>query len=438
MTTSLLLFIAEAGLVCCTAFLLLVMAGAACFRREQSKALEAEAARLKAADDGKLKADKSGKQKADGTEKLETNRAMLPAVTLLKPLHGLEPEMEAKLESFFRQDYPEFEIVFGARDADDSALAVVRRLQMRYPHVRVKIEYSGRPAKPNAKVYLLSKMMGAAANDYLVISDSDVRVGPDYLREVVRPLLDPAVGLVTCVYRGISTGTIWSRLEALGMSVEMTSGVLVADLLEGMKFALGPTMAVRREVLEAVAQWSDLADYCADDYVLGDSVYRSGMKVVLSHYVIDHFANNRGWKDSILHQVRWAKSTRFSRPWGHPATVLTFAMPFGLLGMAVAFFAGRPQLAIALIAWALLNRIILAVVTGWGCLGDRSSLIYSWLYPVRDFMGFLFWASSFLGREIVWRAERYRLEYGGKMARSEASSDKNIECEKILVLNRES
>ena len=436
MTTTLLLLIAEGGLISCTAFLLLVMAGAVRFRREQSKALEAPAARPKAADAGKLKADNSGKQKAGGTEKLEADRVKFPAVTLLKPLHGMEPEMEAKLESFFRQDYPEFEIVFGARDADDPALAVVRELQIRYPQTRVKVEYSGRPAKPNAKVYLLSKMMGAAANDYLVISDSDVRVGPDYLREVVRPLLDPAVGLVTCVYRGVSTGTIWSRLEALGMSVEMTSGVLVADLLEGMKFALGPTMAVRREVLESVAHWPDLADYCADDYVLGDAVYKSGMKVVLSHYVIDHFANNRGWKDSILHQIRWAKSTRFSRPWGHPATVLTFAMPFGLLGMAAAFFAGRPQLAIALIAWALLNRVLLAVVTGWGCLGDRSSLIYSWLYPVRDFMGFLFWASSFFGREIVWRTERYRLEYGGKMARSEASGGKECEYEKIVVLSR--
>lgn len=411
MTTTLLLLCAEGGLISCTAFLFLVVAGAVRFRRGR----KAEAAETK---DEKTKADAAA---------LASNTIPLPAVTLLKPLCGLEPELEEKLESFFRQDYPEFEIVFGTRDADDPALAVVRKLMGRYPQVKVKIEYSGRPAKPNAKVYSLSKMMKVVANDYLVISDSDVRVQPDYLREVVGPLLDPAVGLVTCVYRGVSTGTIWSLLEALGMSVEMTAGVLVADLLEGMKFALGPTMAIRREVLESVVRWPELADYCSDDYILGDEVAKSGRKVVLSRYVIDHFANNRKWKDSILHQVRWAKSTRFSRPWGHPATVLTFAMPFGLLGMVVALIAHRPRLAVALITWAVLNRIVMAIVAGWRCLHDRRSLIYSWLYPVRDFMGFLFWGSSFLGREIVWRGERYRLEYGGKMIRRDGPGEPVLE-----------
>jgi ceramide glucosyltransferase len=175
-----------------------------------------------------------------------------PPATLLKPLCGLEPCLESNIESFFRQDYPHFEIIFGARHEYDPALAVVHQVSRRHPDVAVTIVLSGEPDRPNAKVCALEKVVAAAKSDYLVISDSDVHVGTNYLKEIICPLLDPHVGLVICLYRGVSTGGIWSCLEALGMSVEMTSGVLVADMVEGMKFALGPTMATRFDVLEAL------------------------------------------------------------------------------------------------------------------------------------------------------------------------------------------
>jgi ceramide glucosyltransferase len=260
-------------------------------------------------------------------------------------------------------------------------------------------------------------MYAQVAHDYLVISDSDVRVAASYLREVIRPLLDPNVGMVTCLYRGVPTGGIWSRLEALGMSIEMTAGVLVADMLEGMRFALGPTMATRRDVLQAVGGFEGLADYCADDYLLGQRIYESGRQVVLSQHVIEHFACNRSFKPSILHQLRWMKSTRFSRPVGHIGTVLTFAMPFGLLGAGAGIALGRPLLGLSLLAAAILNRLLMAVAAGWGAVHDRRSLRNCWLYPIRDLMGFFFWVGSFFGRRIVWRGDRYRLEYGGKMVR---------------------
>ncbi|MGH9566382.1 MAG: glycosyltransferase, partial [Candidatus Angelobacter sp.] len=173
-----------------------------------------------------------------------------PPVTILKPLHGTEPSLEKNLESFFRQDYPNFEIIFGVRDSSDPALAVVERLRQNHPHAKSRVVLSGAPTWPNAKVFSQQKMLAVSSTRYIVMSDSDVCVGPDLLQNVVAPLLDPKIGLVTCPYRGVPAPGLGSSLEAMGMSVEMTSGVIVADMLEGMRFALGPVTATRREVLE--------------------------------------------------------------------------------------------------------------------------------------------------------------------------------------------
>jgi len=317
MLTWSLLIVSIAGLVCSTGFLVLIVVAAMRFRARAPLPPAVEQ----------------------------------PGVTLLKPLCGLEPNIEENLASFFDQDYPNFEIIFGTRDDKDPALAVVRVIQQRFPLVRVKFAFSGEPEHPNAKVCSLVKMYQQAAHDLLVISDSDVHVTRDYIREVTRPLLEPGVGMVSCIYRGVPTGGLWSRLEALGMSVEMTSGVMVAELLEGMTFALGPTMAIRRDALEAVGGMAPLVEYCADDYVLGNEVHLSGRKVVLSKYVVDHVVLGRVFKASMLHQLRWMKSTRFSRPSGHLGTVLTFAMPFGILGAVVGAATGKPVLATSLLGW---------------------------------------------------------------------------------------
>jgi ceramide glucosyltransferase len=383
--TRLLLFLAFAGLISCTGFLFLTIVSALRFRRRASQPTTAV--------------------------------PPFPKVTVLKPLCGLEPNLEANIESFFRQDYPDFEIIFGTRDANDAALETVRRLQQRYAQVSTKTVFSGEPDRPNAKVCSLQRMYARGASDYFVISDSDVEVGANYLREVIAPLQNSGVGLVTCLYRGVPTGGLWSRLEALGMSVEMTSGVIVAEILEGMRFALGPTMAARRDTIDGVGGMALLADYCADDYVLGHAVYASGRKVELSTHVIDHIVNHRSFKSSLLHQLRWMKSTRFSRPMGHIGSVLTFAMPYGLLGMLVGVLTGHPVLGWGLLAWAVLNRMLMAIVAGWGVVRDPYSLRDCWLYPLRDLLGFFLWCASFTGRTVVWRGTHYRLESGGKMVR---------------------
>jgi ceramide glucosyltransferase len=307
--------------------------------------------------------------------------------------------------------------MFGARDRSDPALEVVEALHRKHPHVKSRIVLSGEPKYPNAKVFALEHMLASVNTSYVVITDSDVCVKQNCLREVVAPLLDNVNGVVTCLYRGVTAGGFWSKMEALGMSVELSSGVLVANMVEGMKFALGPTMATRTDVLDSIGGIAALGDYCADDYVLGNRAHAEGKRVVLSRHIIGHVAMNTSARRSLEHQVRWMRSTRFSRSAGHIGTGLTYAMPFGLLGLIVAALGHHWQLGLALFAWAFLNRVIQAIAVGWGIIRDPQSLRLSWLYPVRDLIGFIVWCASFCGSEIVWRDERYRLITDGRMVR---------------------
>jgi len=340
------------------------------------------------------------------------------AVSVLKPVHGLEPNLEENLESFFLQDHPDFELIFCARDLSDPALQVAQRLSQKHPRVKVRILTSGEPPWTNAKLYSLEKMWKQAEHDLLVISDSDVRVSPDYLREIIKPFANPEVGMTTCLYRGLPAGGFWTELEALGFSVEMTSGVIVADLLEGMKFALGPTMVVRRQCVEALSGFGFMADYCADDYILGNRVAESGMEVVLSHHSIDHMVFHHSLFASMRHQVRWMRSTRFSRPKGHLGTLLTYAMPFGLLGLLAGYGSSHVVLGASVFCAALLNRVIQSVAAGYVVAGDRRALTHAWLYPVRDLLGAGLWMGSYLSARIDWRGEIYRLTTGGLMLRT--------------------
>ncbi len=344
-----------------------------------------------------------------------TPESSLPAVTVFKPLHGMELRLAENLESFFQQDYPEFEIIVGVRTADDAALGVAEGLRRRYPNVKSRVVVSGPPTWPNAKVFSLDKMVPTASHDYFVISDSDVLVSRNLLRNVIPPLFDPRVGLVFCPYRGIPAADFGSLLEALGMSVEMPAGVIVADMVEGIRFALGPAMALRRDVLDKIGGIATTADYYSDDFVLGNRIWAAGYKVVLSHHIIGHVLTPRSWKRTLGDQLRWMKSTRFSRPMGHVGTGLTYAVPFGVLGMIAAAATGRWLLGLALFALAFLNRVIQSIVVGWGLLGDLRALTLCWLYPLRDLLGFLTWAGSFTGRTFFWRGEIYRFGKGGRI-----------------------
>jgi ceramide glucosyltransferase len=341
----------------------------------------------------------------------------LPGATIMKPVHGMEPRLRESLESFFLQDYPRFEIIFGARSADDAALETARDLMRQYPQVSARIALSGDPPWPNAKIYSLERMLAQSRYDYLVISDSDVEVGPAYLRQVMGALLEPGVGCVTCIYRGLPVGGLWALLEALGMSVDMTSGVLIADMLEGMRFALGPTMATRRDILEKIGGFQALREYHSDDYLFGNYIAAAGYRVVVPREAINHVVLNRALRPSLAHQVRWMKSTRHSRPKGHLGSGLTFAVPFGLLGLLAGAASHHWKWGLAIFAAAWLNRVVQALAIGWGVARDPRALRFAWLYPLRDLVGSFLWAASYAGNEMDWRGERYRFETGGKIVR---------------------
>jgi len=353
----------------------------------------------------------------------------LPPVTLFKPLHGSEPNLEAHLETFFRQDYPKYEILFGARVASDPGIETARRVAARHPEIPVKFVLTGEPWYVNAKVSTLEMMERAASSDIFIVSDSDVRVTPDYIREVVAHFADEKVGAVTCLYRGVAEHGLWAKLEAVGMSVEMTAGVLVADLMEGMQFMLGPTMATRWRCVREIGGFGMLGAYCADDFVLGNAIAAKGHKVVLSTHVIDHIVLNTSFADSQKHQIRWMRSTRFSRPKGHFGTCLTFAVPFGLLCAVAEAAMKHPLLGLGLLAYSVLNRVLLALAVGGLVVRDRHLARTALLYPIRDLLAFVYWTASYGSSEIVWRNQIYRLAPGGMMV----ARSKEAEREPLLT-----
>ena len=344
----------------------------------------------------------------------KTMEKFAPPVSLLKPLHGAEPGLREYLEGFFRLDYPEYEILFCARYETDPGLSIARELAAQYSQIPARFLTCGEPPWPNARCYSLNEMKAVALHDILVITDSDVRVKPDYLKEVVKPFRSEGTGLVTCMYRGVATqGGFWARLEGLGMSVEMTSGVLVAEMLEGMRFALGPSMVVRKRCVDAIGGFEKLGEYYADDFMLGNLVAEKGSTVVLSDHVIDHCIVNTKLRKSLAHQWNWMKSTRFSRPKGHLGTGLTFGLPFGMLALVAAVLIGKPELGLALLGWTVFARVLQSVIVGWGVVKDKEALRWAWLYPLRDLMGSLLWMASYMSRRVGWRDDLFELSTHG-------------------------
>ena len=348
--------------------------------------------------------------------------AYLPPVSVLKPVHGLEARLKENIESFFRQDYPDYEILFAADEANDAALDVVREVCARYQHVRSRVLVTGTPW-PNPVVHSFHCMAEVAAHEILVTTDSDVEVDARYLREIVPPVLDPQGGMVTCVYRGKNAAGFFSGLTAIGMSVEMTAGVLVANLLEGMKFGLGPTTVVRKDSLASIGGYTALRDYIAYDFAIGNLIAKAGYRVVLSGHIIDHVVNQKSFGRMWQNQLRWAQTTRYSRPKGHFGSGLIFAMPYGLLGFLAAAGLGHWKIGAVLLGAALLNRLAEAWLVGWMVVRDPQVRSAPWLYPLRDLLGFAVWFASYLKLRYVWRDSRFELR-GTRIALRQTSAEK--------------
>jgi len=334
-------------------------------------------------------------------------RSSLLPVSILKPLAGADWGLEDNLRSFFQQDYPEFEVLMAVRTPDDAAAPVVRKVQAAYPRVRSRLIVTGEPPYPNAKVFSLDRMMDAAGHDLLVMADSDVRVAPDMLATVTPEFEDPDVGLTTCPYKAVPGPSFWSTIEAIGMNTEFLGGVLTARMLDGMKFALGPTICARKEVLRQIGGFGRLKDYLAEDFVMGQLVAQAGWRVLLSRYAIEHHIGSQPFRINFSHRIRWCRSTRRSRPWGYVGQLFTYPLPLALMLWAV-----RPSWWPAA-AIALLMRALSAHATAWDVLRDPLTGRLWWLVPVQDVVSFAMWVAGFFGNTIHWRGRRYELRRDG-------------------------
>jgi len=346
---------------------------------------------------------------------------MRPGVTILKPLCGAEPKLYECLHSFCRQDWPQLQIVFGVRDPADPAVAVVRRLQHEFPALDLALVLDGTHHGSNAKVSNLINIMAVAKHDYLIVVDSDIRVGPGYLQQVIVPLLDESVGIVTCPYVGRPLPDLWSQLGAQFINGWFVPSVFVAALFGSRAFAFGATIALRRTVLAAIGGLPAIADQLADDYRLGELTRELGLRTVLSEVVVETVVEERSLGDLLGHELRWLRTIKAVRPIGYSLAFVTFALPVAVLGTALAAGA-RPAL-LALAATVLLR---LSMHLFWSPRGERSTWTRLWAVPLHDCALFALWCWGFHGQRVNWRQTSFHLAQDGSVYALRPSLDKRL------------
>ncbi|WP_016950730.1 bacteriohopanetetrol glucosamine biosynthesis glycosyltransferase HpnI [Anabaena sp. PCC 7108] len=334
-----------------------------------------------------------------------------PPLTILKPLCGLDAETYTNLASFCQQYYPQYQIVFGVRDFIDPCIEIIEKLIQQFPNVDISLVVNDEIMGTNLKVSNLANAFTTAKHDILVIADSDIRVDKNYLQQIIQPLRDPGVGVVTCLYRSLAQGWV-ARLDAIGTATDFHAGVLVSNQLEGIKFALGSTIVIRQQVLEKIGGFEAIADYLADDFQLGHLSAQAGYQVLLSNYIVDHVLDTSSLKDTIKRQIRWARCIRVSRPWGYLGLVFTYGTVFSLLLLITSggsIFAWTTLV----ITWGM--RLVMAWVVGVKVLHDPVAKKFLWLIPFRDLLHFFIWCYSFFGSTIEWRKQRMKLTHEGKL-----------------------
>jgi len=344
-------------------------------------------------------------------KKLE-NSTFTPSITILKPVRGIDERAYDCWVSCCNQDYLNYEIIFGVRDKTDPAIDLIKQLQTEFPQLQIKLVISEISIGINAKVSNLNNMLGCAENEILVLSDSDIFVPKDYLKTVVSPLQNEKIGVVTCLYRAIGSTNFAALMEGLGISGEFILGVLTARQLEGIKFALGSTIAIKKEVLAKFGGFAAIADYLADDFLIGNLAAKSGYQVYLSECVVDTVLPDYKLSDFLKHQIRWARGVKFSRPGGYVGLVFTFTTFFSLV-LLLGFVNSYLAWVVALLA--LTVRFLAAWLVGGTWLGDHRIKRYFYLLPIRDLFSFLVWAASFVGRTVYWRGDKFYLTSGGRL-----------------------
>lgn len=340
------------------------------------------------------------------------NSTFLPSVSILKPVRGVDRDAYENFASYCVLDYPKYEIIFAVADSNDPAIGVIQKLKQDFPHQNIRLVTPVEQLGENSKVNSLCRLVREAQYELLVMTDSDVRVGLDYLRNVVAPFADPLVGAVTTFYRCAGGGTLAADLNMLGMCTDSVPGAVVARKLEGkVQFAFGWTMATTKKHLAEIGGWEAMANYHSDDFELGNRISRQGHRVELIREPVWVAFSEGNFREFLSHELRWSIGLRNVRPAGYAGMLLTLGLPWALLGSAVAYAAGWKLLAALYVVAYLILRLSVAWMAGvWG-LGDKAIAVKLWLVPVRDAITAVIWVAGFFLDRIEWRGREYRVQH---------------------------
>jgi ceramide glucosyltransferase len=332
-----------------------------------------------------------------------------PPVSNLKPIRGIDPDAYENFASFCRQDYPDYELLFCVDDRADPAVPIIEKLARDFPQRRIRVLFGSGSNAPNDKVAKLARLVSEAQHEVVVISDSDVRARPDYLRTMVQPLVDPKVGAVTCLYVPIEEKSLAESLQTIGMVSDFYPGILVARQLDGVKFALGTTIATTRARLAGFGGYRAIENRPGDDLLVGRLIAEQGYKVELLPYTIQTVADYQSMPDLLHKRMRWVVVMRHMRPWGHLGLLLTQGLPWSLAAVAI-----HPTMGVALgyLGTYLGLRVAMSWIIGVHGLRDATLWKKLWLIPVWDAMAFCIWLISFCRNSVRWRGGQYYIRDG--------------------------
>jgi len=338
-------------------------------------------------------------------------RDFTPPVSVLKPVHGLDIEASENFASFCRQDYPEYEVLFGVANEQDAATPVIRKLIADFPALPIRLVVTPEKIGSNDKVNKLCGLARAARHKLLVLSDADIRVGPGHLRLVAAPFRDAQVGVATSMFTGIPVRSLWPELEAISLSTDFMPAVLMARQVEGVRFALGATVAIRREGLAEIGGFEALADEAADDYELGSRAAARGHRVELVDGTVKTWCSLQSLREFFIQRLRWAIMARQARPLGYVGVIFTQGLPWTVLAVILA-----PSRVVAgsfVAAYLILRMGVVWTVGVWG-LHDNLLERRWWLVPLWDAFAFVLWLSSLFWSRVRWRGAEYRVS-GGRL-----------------------
>lgn len=332
-----------------------------------------------------------------------------PPVSVLKPVHGVDFSSYENFASFCRQNYPEYEILFCVNEMSDPAVPVIQQVMAEFPHRQIQVLSGAAQLGANRKANNLALLAKEARYESLVQSDGDVRVGPNYLREMVAPFADPRVGVASCFYRGIAEPNLGAELEAVGAASDFFPGALVADWLEGVTFALGASVATTKTWLAKIGGYEGMANCLADDYEIGNRVHQAGGEVLLCREAVWTMYPAVSFRGFWEHQVRWARTVRLVRPASFFGLIFTHGLPWAV---AAALVAPQARISAAYLLGYLVLRLAMAWVAGvWG-IGDEVLKRRMWLVPLRDAIHFVVWLASFGSNRVKWSGGEYAIENG--------------------------